>query len=59
MTSEALTFTRDQASDILCPVRDQPCLADRCAVFRWTSMIDSETEVPVGHCGLSRAPEYA
>lgn len=57
MNSEALTFTRDEASDMLCPVRDQPCLADRCAVFRWTAMVDSKSNAPVGHCGLSRAQE--
>lgn len=53
MTSEPLTFTRDQAPDILCPVRDQACVADRCAVFRWTEMADHETKDPLGQCGLS------
>lgn len=53
MTSEPLTYSRAQAADILCPVRDQACVADRCAVFRWTPMVEHETRDPVGQCGLS------
>lgn len=54
MTSEALTFTRDEAAAKLCPVRDKPCVADQCAAFRWTDMVDGTSRLPLGHCGLSR-----
>jgi hypothetical protein len=54
MTSEPITFTRIQASEILCPILDKPCVADRCAAFRWTSMTDYESKDPVGQCGLSQ-----
>lgn len=53
MTSEPLTYTRAQASEVLCPTRDKPCVADRCAAFRWTSMKDHENKAPLGQCGLS------
>lgn len=52
--SEALTFTRDEAAGKLCPVRDKPCVADQCAAFRWTDMVDGTSRLPLGHCGLSR-----
>ena len=54
MTAEALTFTRDQAAGILCPFRDAPCVADRCALFMWTTDgIDKPAE---GQCGMAREP---
>jgi hypothetical protein len=56
MTSEAVTFTRDEASDMLCPVRDKPCVADQCAAFRWTVAVDHKSKLPVGQCGLSQDP---
>lgn len=55
MTSEPITFTRDEAAQMLCPVRDKPCVADACAAFRWTHMRDGKSKAPVGHCGLSQA----
>lgn len=53
MTSDPITFTRDEAAQMLCPVRDKPCVADACAAFRWTHMRDGKSKAPVGHCGLS------
>lgn len=53
MNSEAVTFSREQATDMLCPMTRGQCVADRCAMFRWTGVVDHETRAPVGHCGLS------
>jgi hypothetical protein len=54
MTAEPLTFTRAEAEQLLCPFRDKPCVADRCAVFQWTtSGLDRPAE---GKCGMSPEP---
>ena len=56
--SETITFTRDEAAQMLCPIRNAPCVADQCAAFRWTHAIDAKSQAPVGHCGLSRDPRH-
>lgn len=55
MTAEAITFTRAQAPEMLCPVRDLPCVADKCALFQWTT--PAHVQPALGKCGLSS--EYA
>lgn len=54
MTSEPITFTVEEAAELLCPVRDKPCVAERCAAWRWTRSTDYRSKKPLGHCGLSQ-----